>query len=58
VEKLAIYIAITVGSLVGGYAPVALFGVGGLSWQSLLCGFIGAIIGAWLGWKLVEWINA
>jgi predicted MFS family arabinose efflux permease len=57
VAKLVMYIGITVGCLVGGYVPTALFGVGGLSWQSLLCGFIGGVAGAWLGWKLVQWVE-
>jgi hypothetical protein len=57
VAKPAIYIGITAGCLVGAYVPVALFGAGGLSWQSLLCGLVGGVVGAWLGWKLVQWVE-
>jgi len=56
-EKLTIYIGLTVGGIVGGYLPVVLLGVGAFSWVSILCGFIGCVIGTWLGWKLTLWIE-
>jgi hypothetical protein len=52
-EKLTIYIGLTIGGIIGGYLPVALFHVSGLSWVSLVCGFVGL----WLGWKLTLWIE-
>ena len=56
-EKLTIYIGLMVGGIVGAYLPVVLFHVGGLSLVSLVGGFAGAIVGAWLGWKLTLWIG-
>jgi len=56
-EKLTIYIGLTIGGIVGAYLPVVLFQVGGLSLVSLVCGFVGCIVGAWLGWKLTLWIG-
>jgi hypothetical protein len=58
VEKLTIYVGLTLGGIIGGYLPVALFQVGAFSWQSLICSFIGCIIGTWLGWKLTLWIES
>jgi hypothetical protein len=57
VEKLTIYIGLTIGGIVGGYLPVVLFRAGTFSLVSLVCGFIGCIVGAWLGWKLTQWIE-
>jgi hypothetical protein len=56
-EKLTIYIGLTIGGIVGAYLPVVLFHVSGLSLVSLVGGFVGAIVGAWLGWKLTLWIG-
>ena len=55
--KLTIYIGLTIGGIVGGYLPVALFGVGAFSLVSLVCSFVGCVIGMWLGWKLTLWIE-
>ncbi len=56
--KMVIYIGITIGGIVGGYVPVVLFNSGWFSVASILCGFIGCIAGAWLGWKLAEWVES
>ena len=56
-EKLTIYIGLTIGGIVGGYLPVVLFNVSAFSWLSLICGFVGCIVGVWLGWKLTLWIE-
>jgi hypothetical protein len=57
VGKLTIYIGLTIGGVVGGYLPVVLFNAGSLSLVSLVCGFVGCVVGAWLGWKLTLWIE-
>ena len=51
-EKLTLYIGLMMGGIIGGYLPVVLFHVSGFSWVSLVCGFVGCIVGLWLGWKL------
>ena len=56
-EKLTIYIGLTIGGIIGGYLPVVLFQVSGFSWVSLVCGFVGCLVGVWLGWKLTRWIE-
>ena len=56
-EKLTIYIGLTIGGIVGGYLPVVLFQVSAFSWISILLGFVGCVIGAWLGWKVTLWIE-
>ncbi len=40
-----------VGSIIGGYIPT-FFGVGMLSYTSILTSGVGAIIGIWIGYKL------
>jgi hypothetical protein len=57
-EKMAIYMGLTVGGIIGGYLPVVLFGVSALSVLSLACGFVGCFVGLWLGWKVTEWIES
>ena len=54
--KTVIFIGVIVGSIVGAYIPVLLFHVSALSLLSLVMGFVGAVAGAWLGWKLTQWI--
>jgi hypothetical protein len=56
-QKLTIAIGLTLGSILGGYLPVVLFHVSSFSWLSLVCGFIGCLVGIWLGWKLTLWIE-
>ena len=56
-EKLTIYIGLMIGGIVGGYLPVVLFHVSSFSWVSLICGFVGCIVGVWLGRKLTLWIG-
>jgi len=57
VEKLTIYMGLTIGGIIGGYLPVVLFHVGAFSWVSVICGVVGSIVGLWLGWKLTLWID-
>jgi hypothetical protein len=56
-EKLTIYIGLTIGGIIGGYLPVVLLHVSAFSWVSLVCGFVGCFVGVWLGWKLTLWIE-
>ena len=56
-EKLTIYIGLTIGGIIGGCLPVVLFHVSAFSWVSLICGFVGCFVGLWLGWKLTLWIE-
>jgi hypothetical protein len=57
VARMTITIGIIVGSILGAYLPVWLFHVSAFSALSLLMGFVGAAAGAWLGWKLTQWIE-
>jgi hypothetical protein len=57
VEKLTIYIGLTVGGIVGGYLPVLLFHASAFSVLSLVLGLVGCVVGAWLGWKVTLWID-
>jgi hypothetical protein len=57
VTKGVIFIGVFVGSIVGAYAPVLLFHVSAFSLFSLAMGFVGAVVGAWLGWKVTQWIE-
>ena len=54
---MTIYIGLTVGGIVGGYLPVVLFHVSAFSWVSILLGFVGCVVGAWVGWKVTLWIE-
>ena len=49
--KTLIMIGLVVGSTLGGYIP-ALWGDGGLSMASVLCGGIGGLLGIWAGYKV------
>lgn len=55
--KSVIFIGTVIGSIVGAYLPVLLLHVSALSLLSLVLGFAGAVAGAWLGWKLTQWIE-
>jgi hypothetical protein len=57
VSKTVIYMGLTIGGVIGGYVPVALFHVSAFSILSIVCGFVGCLIGLWLGWKLTTWIE-
>lgn len=50
-NKLYIYGGIAIGSIVGAYIPVVLFGSSELDGISLLAGFLGSIVGLILGYK-------
>lgn len=52
-SKLWVYGAMTIGSLIGGYAPV-LWGASLFSFSSLIGNTIGAVIGIILGYKLSQ----
>ncbi|HVO86278.1 MAG TPA: hypothetical protein VMT23_00910, partial [Candidatus Binatia bacterium] len=51
-SKSVIWIAITVGGVVGSYIPVLLFHSGELSGWSILGGVIGSFAGVWVAVKL------
>ncbi len=55
--KLTIYMGLTVGGIIGGYLPVALLHVSTFSILSIVCGFVGCVVGLWVGWKLMTWIE-
>ncbi len=50
-RRFMIYLFLTIGSFVGGWIPT-LWGAGALSFQSLLGGLIGGLVGIWTGFKL------
>jgi uncharacterized membrane protein len=55
--KILIYIFASIGGLAGAYVP-AIFGNNNmLSGWSLLCGFVGTIIGIWVGYKVGQYIE-
>ncbi len=56
-SKTVIYMGLTIGGVVGGYVPVVLFHVSAFSILSIVFGFIGCLVGLWLGWKLTMWIE-
>lgn len=51
--KSLVYLGMFIGSIIGGYIPT-LFGVGLISFTSVLCSGIGSILGIWVGYKLSE----
>jgi uncharacterized membrane protein YeaQ/YmgE (transglycosylase-associated protein family) len=55
--KTLIYIFLLIGSIAGGWIPT-LWGAGALSFQSLLGGFVGALLGIWAGYKLGRYIGS
>jgi hypothetical protein len=55
--RATITIGVIVGSIVGAYLPIWLFHVGALSLLSLVMGFVGAVVGAWLAWRVTLWIE-
>lgn len=52
-NKKIIMIGMIAGSLIGGYLPT-LFGANAFSITSIITGGIGAIIGIWLTFKLLN----
>jgi len=50
-SKVAVYLGMTIGSIIGGYVPT-LFGAGLISYSSVLFSGIGGILGVWIGYKL------
>ena len=55
--KTVIYIGAALGSIVGAYVPVAAVGASPLGAISIIAGFIGAVVGIWLGYRLCQWIE-
>jgi uncharacterized membrane protein YeaQ/YmgE (transglycosylase-associated protein family) len=55
--KMTLYMGLTVGGIVGSYLPVVLLSVSELSVLSIVCGFVGCVVGLWLGWRLMMWIE-
>lgn len=50
-NKGILYLAITVGGIVGSYIPIILFHQGGLSMASIIGGGIGSLVGIWVAYK-------
>ncbi|MBP9798057.1 hypothetical protein KBC70_02820 [Candidatus Woesebacteria bacterium] len=50
-EKALVMLCFTVGSVIGGYAPL-LFGAGAFSVWAVLGGAVGGIVGIYAGYKL------
>lgn len=50
-KKTLVFLAMTVGSIIGGYIPT-LFGASFISLTSVLFSGIGGIFGIWIGYKL------
>jgi len=55
--RATIAIGVVVGSIVGAYVPMLLFHASAFSVLSFVMGTVGAIVGAWLAWKLTLWIE-
>jgi len=53
-DKKVIMLMVSVGGVLGGYVPV-LLGAGSLSGWSLLGGFVGGLVGIWVGVKLSDY---
>ena len=52
-KKGTVMLGMVVGSTIGGYLPI-LFGVSAFSFTSLITGFIGGILGIWIGVKIIR----
>ena len=52
--KTAIYIVSGIGGIVGAYIPTWLWGADMLDAASLLGGFVGTIVGLWLGYVIAK----
>ena len=48
--KFMVFMGMIIGSIIGGYIPT-FFGVGLMSYASVLFSGIGAILGIWIGYK-------
>jgi uncharacterized membrane protein YeaQ/YmgE (transglycosylase-associated protein family) len=57
-ERTTIFIGLFLGGMVGSYLPVALSGSGWFSLASIIGGFVGSVVGMWLGWRLTVWIDS
>ncbi len=56
-KKGVLTLFITIGGIIGGYVPVWLFHVSGLSLWSLLCGAIGSLVGIWAAVKVSDYVE-
>ena len=52
-NKKIVFLAMIVGSTIGGYIPT-FFGAGLFSMSSVICGGIGGIFAIWLSFKLLN----
>jgi hypothetical protein len=50
--KTIVWIGVFVGSTIGSYIPVLLWGAGVFSLSSMLFGGVGAFVGIWVAWTL------
>ncbi len=55
--KLLLYIGAAVGGMIGGYLPVLFGDTNMLSGWSLLGGFVGTIVGLWVGYKMGQYFE-
>jgi hypothetical protein len=55
--KWAIYIGGGIGGVVGGYVPVLLWHADALDASSLLGGFVGTLVGVWVGYKVAKMMD-
>lgn len=51
-SKKTVYLAATIGGIIGGYLPVVLFGAGSFSIWSILGSLVGGLGGIWVAVKL------
>ena len=52
--KLYIYGGITIGSILGAYLPVVLFGSDPLGFISIMGGFVGSLLVLWAGYTFMK----
>ncbi len=56
--KLMIYVGAGVGGLIGGYIPTLLWHANPLSGWSLVCGFIGTLVGIYPGYLIGNYFDS
>jgi hypothetical protein len=52
-----LYLGSGIGGVIGAYIPVLLGDSNPFSGWSLLAGFVGTIVGLWMGYKLGQYIE-
>ncbi len=55
-SKTLIYIGMTIGSYIGGSLPL-FWGASSFSFESIIFGAMGGILGIWLGYKMGQYIS-